>query len=76
MISRKNFLKKRTQKSAMGFVVCVFLVLTLFLTFPVIDTPLAPEAYAAPKHSITVKICFLNGICISVTYEWYHDHTS
>ena len=75
MSARKSFLSKHARKSIAGFAMVVFLVLTLFLTFPAIDTPLVSETYAAAQHTVTVTVCSL-GVCVTVTYTEYHDHTT
>ena len=75
MTIRNAFENGRMQKFVAGFVACVFLALTLFLTFPTIDTPLVPETYAAAVHVISVTVCAF-GVCVTVTYTEYHNHTT
>ena len=75
MTIRNTFGNVYTQKFVAGFVACVFLVLVLFLTFPVIDAPLVPETYAAAVHIISVKVCAF-GVCVTITYTEYHSHTA
>ncbi len=75
MTIRNAFENGRMQKCVAGFVACVFLTLTLFLTFPVIDTPLETEAYAAAVHSISITFT-VKGVTITISYTVYHNHTS
>ena len=75
MTIRNTFRNGRMQKFVAGFVACVFLALTLFLTFPVIDTPLGSETYAAFVHTFFLEICAF-GLCITFTWTVYHNHTS
>ena len=75
MTIQNTFGNVYTQKFVAGFVACAFLALTLFLTFPVIDTPLGTETHAAFVHTLILEICAF-GLCVTFTWTVYHNHTS
>lgn len=77
MTSRNIFGNVYMQKSVAGFVACLLLMLTLFLTFPVTDipVPVISDADAGWKHETKVEVCVLF-VCISYTKTEYHNHTT
>lgn len=75
MMNRRDFLSACLQKSVVGFLACVFLVLVIFLTFPVTDSPVISDADAGYMHITITKICLWK-ICYTKTEIEYHNHTS